>query len=133
MNIYSNQNQTFIAYYLKNCDKVVYKIKHGQATLLQHKMKWLSAVLIYFTSQFSYNLSKQCLSTLFVLSGNLFHSVRLKQTNGMLVKINAKVNDCDQICEKRSYNLSHCTYLAIHNFTCEYGTNLKFGHFTLLT
>jgi len=39
---------------------------------------------------------------------------------------------CDRICEKRSYNLSYYMYLAIHNLTCEYGTNIKFGHQILL-
>jgi len=26
-----------------------------------------------------------------------------------------------------------CTYLIIHKLTCEYGTNITFGHYTLLT
>ena len=35
--------------------------------------------------------------------------------------------------KRGSYSLSNCTYLAIHNFTYECGTNLKFGHFAPLT
>ena len=42
-------------------------------------------------------------------------------------------NNCDRICEKGSYSLSNWTHLTVRCVTCEYGTNLKFGHFTLLT
>ena len=40
---------------------------------------------------------------------------------------------CDRNCEKGSYSLSNCMHLTIHCEACEYGTNLKFGHLTLLT
>ena len=40
---------------------------------------------------------------------------------------------CDRICEKGSYSLSNRMCLTVHCVTCEYGTNLKFGHLTLLT
>ena len=43
------------------------------------------------------------------------------------------IHICDRICEKGSYSLSNCIYLAVHCVTCEYGTKLKFGHLTLLT
>ena len=38
---------------------------------------------------------------------------------------------CDCICKKGSYSLSNCMHLTVHCLTCEYGTNLKFGHLTL--
>ena len=34
---------------------------------------------------------------------------------------------------KRSYSLSNCMQLTVHCETCEYFTNPKFGHLTLLT
>jgi len=37
------------------------------------------------------------------------------------------------ICEKGSYSLSNYMYLKIHNLTYEYGINIKFGHYILLT
>ena len=40
---------------------------------------------------------------------------------------------CDRIWEKGSYSLSNCIHLTVHCETCEYGTNLKFGHLTFLT
>jgi len=40
---------------------------------------------------------------------------------------------CDRICKKRSYSLSNRMHLTVHCETCDYGTDLKFGHLTLLT
>jgi len=38
---------------------------------------------------------------------------------------------CDRICEKGSYSLSDFMYLTIDNLTFEYGTNIKFGNYTI--
>ena len=53
-------------------------------------------------------------------------------TQNLFFILNAQII-CDQISEKGSYSLSNCMHLTVCCVTCEYGTNLKFGHLTLLT
>ena len=83
--------------------------------------------------------SELCMSHMHVINiyfGYYYKSVCVSvcvQKDSMDKSVLSKKNICDRICEKRSYSLSNWMCLTIHCVTYKHGTNLKFGHLTLLT
>jgi len=110
----------------------IVKCKMALFKCLSHSKWWNKPThRIIFVKTESY-LSKPGFCTYPVLQVQRF-TILSTSMPSILIFTRWFMNICDRLCEKGSYSLSNCTCLTIHNLTCEYGTNKKFGHFKLLT